>query len=363
MVKLLAGANARPLFQMGPRLMANAAKLASVQPVRMLITGFPGSGKTGALGCLANAGFKLRVLDYDGNPEPLFQYVRPECLGNIDIVSLEDPIGLAGQFVGVKGIPTAFVRGVQLLDRWRYQDPEGSEVDVKGVRWTDLGSSKDWGPDTVVVLDSLTAMGDASMARAVAMTNKTLMTVSRPVWGMAMKEQHNFIKRLTSQMVRHHVVVLSHLKMIGPKEINQDDDQVTREIKERNVDLIPTRFHPSGLGRELPPVLPGEFPIAVTLEVKAKGNKVKRLFSYEPKEEMDLKLPVKDFAALGELGPETGLLAMFKALGAEPPQCHPVGNGKDAKTTEATDAPEPKARAPLPTNASLRASTAQRQTA
>jgi hypothetical protein len=285
----------------------------------MLISGFPGSGKTGALASLANAGFKLRILDYDGNPEPLFQYVYPDKLKNIDIVTLEDPIGVNGQFVGVKGIPTAFLRGVQLMDRWRYQDESG-EPDAKGVKWVDLGSSKDWGLDTIVVLDGITGMGAASMARAVAMTNKTLMTVSRPVWGLAMQEQMNFLKRLTSAQTKHHVIVLSHLKMIGPKEINQDDDSITREIKERNVDLIPTRFHPSGLGRELPPNIAGEFPIAITLEVKAKGTKVKRFFSYQPKEEMDLKLPIKDFAALGELGPRTGLLTIFQALGAMPPK-------------------------------------------
>jgi len=299
--------------------MANAAKLAQNSPVRMLITGFPGSGKTGSLACLANAGFKLRVLDYDGNPEPLFQYVEPAKLGNIDIVTLEDPIGVDGQFVKVKGIPTAFLRGVQLMDRWRYEDPDG-ELDPKtGKRWIDLGQSKEWGPDTVLVLDGITGMGAASMARAIAMTNKTPMSVSSPVWGLAMQEQMNFIKRLTSSVVKHHVVVLSHLKMIGPKEITATDDPITREIKERNVDLIPTRFHPSGLGRELPPNIAGEFPIAVTMEVKVKGNKVRRFFSVHPKEEMDLKLPVKDIEALGELGPRQGLLKLFRALGAKPP--------------------------------------------
>lgn len=301
--------------------MANAATLAKDAPIRMLITGFPGTAKTGALACLVNAGFKLRVLDYDGNYAPLLQYVDADKLKNIDIVTLEDNIGFTGQFVGVKGAPTAFVRGVQLLDRWRYEDPNGTEVDEKtGKRFTDLGASKDWGPDTIVLLDGITGMGEASKARGMFMANKTPLNMSQGVWGLAMQEQMNFIKRLTNASVRHHVIAIAHMKMIGPKEITQSDDAVTQAIKEARADLIPTRFHPSALGRELPPTIAGEFPIVVNIELKAKGNKVYRRFNVVPREDMDLKLPVKQIASLGELGPRSGLLTLFKALGANPPQ-------------------------------------------
>ena len=299
--------------------MANAAKLAEQPSVRMLLTGFPGSGKTGSLASLANAGFKLRVVDFDGNPESLLAFTDESALANIDIVSLEDPISASGAFVGVSGVPTAFVKGVRLLDQWRYEDPDGVD-DGKGKKWVDLGKSKDWGPDTIVVVDGLTGMGAAAFARARAMANKTPQNTTLAVWGHAMEEQMAFVKRLTSAQNRHHVIVISHLKMIGPKDIQATDDQLTRDLKERVADLVPTRFYPSALGRALPENIAGEFPVVVNIENVARGKTVTRRFNFYPRPDMDLKLPVKQIASLGELGPRSGLLTLFKALGANPPQ-------------------------------------------
>lgn len=300
--------------------MANGTKLAENGSVRMLLTGFPGAGKTGALASLANAGFKLRVLDFDGNPESLLHFTDKAALPLIDVVALEDPIGMSGQFLDVKGIPTAFVRGVQLLDRWRYEDSDGTPDEKTGKRWIDLGASKDWGPDTIVVVDGLTGLGAAAMARSKAMGNKTLLNVSQPTWGMAIAEQSAFIRRLTAASNRHHVIVISHLKMVGPKEIQQSDDQMTRDLKERAADLVPTRFYPTALGWAMPQQIASEFPIVVNIEVRARGKTMSRRFNVAPRPDMDLKLPVKKIDELGELSPRNGLLTLFKALGALPPQ-------------------------------------------
>src|SRR5258705_217600 len=155
--------------------MANAAGLLANLPVRMLIVGYPGAGKTSALAALANAGYKLRILAYDkiGNMAPLFAYVHPDKLSNIDIVTFEDKTRVTPNGIEPAGIPTAFANGMAMMERWKYKNPDGSE--------TDLGKPSDWGSDTIVVLDTLTAMGEAAKRRVMVMMNKTPRTMTQGV--------------------------------------------------------------------------------------------------------------------------------------------------------------------------------------
>lgn len=282
-----------------------------IAAARVLLTGYPGGGKTGSLASLANMGFKLRVLNYDGNPQSLVNYTKPEYLPNIDIQSFEDRIVTSGATLGVSGAPTAFINGFKALDVWRYEDPDGVLDEKTGKRWIDLGSSKDWGPDTIVVLDTTTGQGAAAMNRAMNVMNKTPLTKSQPMWGLAIDEQLRFIKRLISPANRHHVIVISHLKMVGPKDINRDDDDLTKEIKERAADLVPTRLYPRVLGWDLPQSFAGEFPINILAE---QGR-----IEYERRKEMDLKLPLPNAkAVLGKLTVEDGMAKVFTALGYRP---------------------------------------------
>lgn len=290
-----------------------ATTLARNMAFRGLITGFPGAGKTGSLACLANAGFKLRIVDFDGNPEPLYQYCTPEGLANIDILSFEDQVGQVGNYVGVKGLPVAFTNCLKALDKWTYKDEDGTVVD--------LGSSATWGPDTIVVVDGLTGLSAACFAYAQAMMNKTPFNTTQAVWGLAISNQINFIRKLTAASNRHHVIMLSHLKMIGPKAIEGSDDMSTRELKERLIDLVPTRYFPTALGQQLPQTICGEFPIVVNIEAKAKGTKVTRSLNFLPREDMDLKLPVsaEGLGKLDNLGLADGMLRIFDALGIARP--------------------------------------------
>src|SRR5688572_5177661 len=102
--------------------MANAAKQKANMPVRGLIVGYPKAGKTGSLASLVNAGFKLRILDFDGNLEPLYAMVEPDKLHLIDAIALEDTFHQTDAYQEPKGIPDAFYRGVKLLDRWKYTE-------------------------------------------------------------------------------------------------------------------------------------------------------------------------------------------------------------------------------------------------
>jgi hypothetical protein len=284
--------------------MANAATLRRKLPARIMIVGYPGTAKTGSLVSLANAGYKLRVLDFDGNIDPLLLFTDPAKLENIDIVNLQDNLKDAGGYIGVNGLPTAFARGLKLMDRWAYKDEDGNEVD--------LGRSKDWGPDTIVVVDSLTRLGDAAFRRALGLLNRTPANVTQQVWQLAMKEQEAFIDKLTNASNNFHIVVLAHLTIISPKDVTKDDADLTKDIKEQVADLIPARLFPSALGQKLPPKIGGYFPTLLLAEADFNGANASRKLKTITRPDLDLKIPAKDFPKSVDIS--DGLLKVFDAI-------------------------------------------------
>lgn len=286
--------------------MANALSLKRSLPARVMIAGYPGTGKTGALVSLINAGYKLRILDFDGNIDPLLLYADEDKLINVDIVHLQDDLKEAGGYIGVNGLPTAFTRALKLMDSWKYKDEDGTEVD--------LGRSKDWGPDTIVVVDSLTRMGHAAFRRALSLLNRTPANVTQQVWQLAMKEQEAFIDKLTNASNDFHVIVLAHLTIISPKDIQKDDADLTKDIKEQIAELIPSRLFPNALGQKLPPIIGGYFPTLLLAEAEHKGSSVTRKLKTQTRPDLDLKIPAKDFPASVDVS--DGLLKVFNALTA-----------------------------------------------
>lgn len=287
--------------------MANAAKLRGVNPVRMFLCGYPGSGKTGSLAALANAGYKLRVLDFDGNADPLLHFVDDRALPNVDIVTLEDELRSADKYVEPVGIPQAFNTALKMMKHWKYTDADGEEVD--------LGRSADWGSDTVVVLDSLSSMGDAAFYRAMKCANRNPHNMTRQLWGSAMADQDGFVRILRSANSRYHLVVLAHLKLVGPEDIEQNDDDLTKDLKEKVADVVPTKLFPWALGSKLSPRIGGRVPTLVMAEQKG-GARARRILSTAPRDDIDLKVPAK---VAGELPIEDGLLTIFEALGHKAP--------------------------------------------
>lgn len=280
-----------------------ADKIAAKRPIRMMIVGYPGTAKTGAIASLANMGYKIRMLDYDGNSQSLLTYTDKDKLANIDIVYLEDAMRNGDRFIETTGVPTAFRAGLNLMDNWKYKD---------GDEEVNLGKSKDWGCDTIVVLDSLTSMGLASFRRQQSLSNKTPLNTTEQVWGLAMAQQEAFIEQLTSEKNNFHVIVLAHLKIVGPKDIRKEDGDITKAIKEELQELIPNRLFPSALGKALPPVIGGHFPILIeaTNEFKATGHK--RILRTVPRQELDLKLPSK--LSFDKVEVSDGLAKIFAEL-------------------------------------------------
>ena len=85
------------------------------KPIKMLVMGDTGTGKTGALASLANTGYKLHILDYDNGLDILSTKVKPEFLKNIEYETLTEKKVARGGQVLIQGTPKSFAKGLQLL--------------------------------------------------------------------------------------------------------------------------------------------------------------------------------------------------------------------------------------------------------
>src|SRR6266702_6195951 len=112
---------------------------------KLLLLGDAKSGKTTALESLVAAGYKLRILDMDNLLDGLKDKVMRDCperAGNVEFRTLRDKYATTPLGMSIDGVPKAFTYAMKMLDRWKYDD-------------VDLGKPAEWGPDTILVVDSL----------------------------------------------------------------------------------------------------------------------------------------------------------------------------------------------------------------
>lgn len=166
--------------------------------------------------------------------------------------------------------------------------------------WPGFGPAKEFGPDVVVVLDSLTFLGEAIMRYVLAMNGKTGTSwdpkagPTEPNWGSAIGLQEDFLALLTSNL-KCHLIVTAHLKDIERGGVN-----------------IPV---PSALGKKLPPNVATYF--NHTLLAQAKSGQRRLLTSVQGLLELKTAAPK---SAKPEYPIDTGLADYFKDCGFVPPK-------------------------------------------
>ena len=247
---------------------------------KLLLIGFSGSGKTGALTSLVEKGYKLRILDFDNGLDSLVIQCRKRCpdkLANVSFVSLRDKIKGTQAGPILDGQPTAFTRSMQLLDRWKDGD-------------VDLGKPGDWGEDTVVVVDSLTFLSEAAFNWATAMNPGA--KDKRQIYGAAQAAIENAIAMLTGDNFKTNVVVISHIKFL-----EQADGT--------------NKGFPTTVGNALSPKIPAYFNNVALCETKSSGASAQRVLRTVSTGLVDLKSPAS-FTMAPELPIATALADFFK---------------------------------------------------
>jgi len=290
--------------------------------VRALLCGEPGTGKTGSVAALLNTGrYVVRMLDLDGNNRALLRHTKPEYLGKLDIVSVEEELVWSTAHIATRGQPRAFERAIRLCGNWSWTDPATGE-EVKH------GGLYDWGPETVLLVDSLTALGRRAMENTLYREGRLEKGARFQDWGLAAKDQEALVELVTSAKVKCHVLVTSHIKLIGPPQEAEGDTLEQREAKAKVAEKVQWTMRPSALGQKLPAQIGQHFDYVLLYEVRADGRgNPRRVIRTRPSDGL-AGIRVPDEGALEpELGVADGLARLFDAVRTGPSAASNSGGG------------------------------------
>ena len=161
--------------------------------IKLLLVGDAGAGKTGLLATLANAGYNLRIIDLDNKLRILRQYLTEDGVKHVRYATLVDKHDQA----------TAYNEVVSLIfTRWKI----GEE---------DLGHISTWGPQDILVIDSMTMLGEAAKREAMKTNGKSFKeNLSQADWGCAQRYLQNMVAYINSNHIKCHIIVITHLEYI-----------------------------------------------------------------------------------------------------------------------------------------------------
>lgn len=234
--------------------MTSAADHVKSPLVKILLVGNSGSGKTGALAGLVEAGYELRFLDFDNGLDSLIAILRsknPDLLKKIQFNTFRDKMKMTQQGPAVNGIAKAYVNAMRALEKWPDDDSDPAM----------------WGQDKILVIDSLTNAGLAAFRWAKAMA--PLTKEPRQWYNSAQDVIQDLIANVTSEDFNTNVIVISHVDLVDT--------------------TMGTKGFVSSIGKALGPKLPRFFNTMVLSETSGTGDKVKRKLKTVPTAMMDLK--------------------------------------------------------------------------
>jgi len=254
---------------------------ASSEFVKMLFIGSSGTGKTGALISLVEAGYKLRIIDLDNGLAALKNFIAekfPEKLKTVQYETRRDIYKAGPMGTRVVPPPRAYIECCKLMDKW-----------------TDGSNPSEWGKEYVLVLDSMTQLGRAAFewAKALDPMNKQPQNWYRE----AQNAVSNTIAGLTSEVTKTNVIIISHVDII------EDKSGVIKGFA-------------STIGSALGPKIPTYFDTFLLMESIGSGSNVRRTIKTTPTGLIDVKNPAPmRIEATYPL--ETGLAKIFEKLKGE----------------------------------------------
>ena len=280
--------------------MGELEERGSYKLVKALNLGDSGSGKTGALGQLAMAGYELGILDFDNGAQILLDptVLHPDYRKNINIEVCTDRYDMTPQGP-VCNLPQAAMKGMNCLNDWP--------------GW---GPIYEWGPNRILVMDSLTFFGDACMRQVLAQVGRAGGRRYQGDWGKAMDIQEGVLQSLYAEQVKCHVIINCHIKMSKDPTAPEDIRIVGKEGKETKLDLTPKRAFPYALGSALPPKVGRYFNTAVRTKSMGSGMSLSRVITPIADNDLELKVPLPSI--LNQDYPlESAWLTIFNAITGE----------------------------------------------
>jgi len=255
-----------------------------VPGLRVLIVGDPGSGKTTAIGKLAEHGQELFLCDFDHNLNPISHFVKREALDRIHYETLVDPVefDVNGKPV-VKGIPPAFSNFIKLSNNW-----------IDSTTGEDFGSPDHWERGRWFVMDSLTSFGNACMNYTMFKRKRFGKRRGFAEWGDAIERVEGALQLFAGSST--HLICTAHLCRLNLEDVTADADDEGKPIDHptaaKRLPPNAAMRYPVALGQKLPPRIGGYFNLVLQAQRIGSGVGARRVLRTVPEEDVDIKVPL-----------------------------------------------------------------------
>ncbi len=292
--------------------------IKSTAPIKMMLLGHTGAGKTGATMSLAAAGYKIHHLCFDGPPEILSEYIhnpksiyrnqRPglwtkEMADSLHERIFYEVVTEGRNIVGGRAIPKgdSWQKANLILNNWI--DSETKEK---------FGNISTWGSDRVLILDSWSRMCEAAMTFHLAMNGRLaegpkVGTYDDNDYSATYRNIFSFLDLLKAEEIKCHIILICHIDFL---DISQPAQSGKPNKAEMDVRGFPQTL---GSGRRLGPKIGQYFNHALRAKQTGTHPMIRREIITNTDEHVELKttapLKVKQSYPL-----ETGLAEYFLAV-------------------------------------------------
>lgn len=176
--------------------MAQLIDHKSAALVKTLVVADSGFGKTGALASLAKAGYNLYIIDFDNGLDVLRNLLKddPKALARVQYETFVDKFKNVGGQLMIDGVPTAFANALKILSNW----PGKGSLDT----WTD---------NDVLVIDTLTTMGQAAMRGILSLVGRDGKAQIQD-WGASMDQVERMVQLLATPACNCNVILNCHIQ-------------------------------------------------------------------------------------------------------------------------------------------------------
>jgi hypothetical protein len=184
----------------------------------MLLLGANGSGKTGALASLAQAGYNIRIVDMDNGCDALSDLLGNEkspygreALSHVIYETITDPMRKSSNGKLVPAAAKAWDRAMELINDWgpSWKDRAGKPLTYN------LGPLSTWTEQDVLVIDSLTMLGNAAMNKVLMLNSRLGQAPHQSDWYGAQQFLESFFQLIFDEGVQCNVIINCHIKYIG----------------------------------------------------------------------------------------------------------------------------------------------------
>jgi hypothetical protein len=280
----------------------------SSKTTKLLLIGDSGTGKTGALASLVEAGYNLRILDFDNGLDILANVLRakgkPELLDRVNFQTVTDTSRIAG----INMIPgaQAWNKAIKTLSEW----PDG------------LGKLDTWGEKDILVVDSLTFAGKAAIRFVLSLNGRIgdLPQIQDYLTAQGLLEK--LCATLYSDAIQCNVIVISHVREVA--KTHQELDSKGRAIQ---VEEEGSRkgYVETGVGKALSPVVGRYFNSVLLADIEGSGPAARRIIRTVPHDNIGLKNSSPTLVK-PKYDLKTGLAEFFAAVRGNPSTNDDKGN-------------------------------------